>query len=52
MTDTGNYTPQYLQSNTKIYFKQGRIIVFPVFAEAEGTVAFTTGGGADVFGIK
>ena len=49
ISDTGNYTPQYLQSNTKIYFKQGRDIVFPVFAEAEGTISFTTGGGADVF---
>tara|TARA_B100001093_G_scaffold519871_1_gene611027 strand:- start:5191 stop:6555 length:1365 start_codon:yes stop_codon:yes gene_type:complete len=49
IADTGNYTPQYLQSNTKIYFKKGRDIVFPVFAEAEGTVAFTTGGDADVF---
>ena len=49
IADTGNYTPQYLQSNTKIYFKQGRDIVFPIFAEAEGTIEFTTGGGADVF---
>lgn len=49
IADTGNYTPQYLQSNTKIYFKQGRDIVFPVFAEAQGTISFTTGGGADVF---
>lgn len=49
IADTGNYTPQYLQSNTKIYFKKGRDIVFPIFAEAEGTVAFTTGGDADVF---
>ena len=49
IADTGNYTPQYLQSNTKIYFKQGRDIVFPVFAEAQGTIEFTTGGGADVF---
>jgi hypothetical protein len=49
IADTGNYTPQYLQSNTKIYFKKGRDIVFPVFAEAEGTIAFTTGGDADVF---
>jgi len=49
IADTGNYTPQYLQSNTKIYFKQGRDIVFPVFAEAEGTISFTTGGGADVY---
>ena len=49
IADTGNYTPQYLQSNTKIYFKQGRDIVFPIFAEAEGTISFTTGGGADVY---
>lgn len=49
IADTGNYTPQYLQSNTKIYFKKGRDIVFPIFAEAEGTIAFTTGGDADVF---
>jgi hypothetical protein len=49
IADTGNYTPQYLQSNTKIYFKRGRDIVFPIFAEAEGTIEFTTGGGADVF---
>ena len=49
IADTGNYTPQYLQSNTKIYFQQGRDIVFPIFAEAEGTIEFTTGGGADVF---
>ena len=49
IADTGNYTPQYLQSNTKIYFKQGRDIVFPVFAEAQGTISFSTGGGADVY---
>ena len=49
IADTNNYTPQYLQSNTKIYFQQGRDIVFPIFAEAEGTIEFTTGGGADVF---
>ena len=49
IADTNNYTPQYLQSNTKIYFKQGRDIVFPIFAEAEGTIEFTTGGGADVY---
>ena len=49
IADTGNYTPQYLQSNTKIYFKRGRDIVFPIFAEAEGTIEFTTGGGANVF---
>jgi len=49
IADTGNYTPQYLQSNTKIYFQQGRDIVFPIFAEAEGTIEFTTGGGADVY---
>ena len=47
--DTDNYTPQLLQSNTIIYFKEGRDIVFPVFAEAEGTISFTTGGGADVY---
>jgi len=46
---TPNYTPQYLQSNTKIYFKQGTDIVFPVFAEVEPLIEFTTGGGADVF---
>jgi hypothetical protein len=49
IADTGNYTPQYLQSNTKIYFKKGRDIVFPVFAEAEGSISFTSGGGADVY---
>ena len=49
IADTGNYTPQYLQSNTTIYFKKGRDIVFPVFAEAEGTITFTTQDGADVF---
>ena len=49
IADTGNYTPQYLQSNTKIYFKRGRDIVFPIFAEAQGTIEFTTGGGANVF---
>ena len=49
IADTGNYTPQLLQSNTTIYFKQGRDIVFPIFAEAQGTIEFTTGGGADVY---
>ena len=49
IADTNNFTPQLLQSNTTIYFKQGRDIVFPVFAEAEGTIEFTTGGGADVY---
>jgi len=46
---TPNFTPQYLQSNTKIYFKQGTDIVFPVFAEAAPLIEFVTGGGADVF---
>jgi hypothetical protein len=46
---TPNYTPQYLQSNTKIYFKQGTDIVFPVFAEAAPLIEFTSGGGANVF---
>lgn len=46
---TPNYTPQYLQSNTKIYFKQGTDIVFPVFSEAAPLIEFTTGGGADIF---
>lgn len=49
IADTNNFTPQLLQSNTKIYFKKGRDIVFPVFAEAEGTIEFTSGGGADVY---
>jgi hypothetical protein len=48
IADTNNYTPQYLQSNTTIYFKKGRDIVFPIFAEAQGTIEFTTGGDADV----
>jgi len=43
-----NYTPAYMQSNTKIYFKQGTDIVFPVFVEAEPTITFTSGGGANV----
>ena len=43
-----NYTPALLQSNTKIYFKQGTDIVFPVFAEAEPTITFTSGGGANI----
>jgi len=46
---TPNYTPQYLQSNNKIYFKQGTDIVFPVFAEVAPLIEFTTGGGANVF---
>jgi len=46
---TPNYTPQYLQSNTKIYFKQGTDIVFPVFSEPEPLIEFTSGGGANVF---
>ena len=46
---TPNYTPQYLQSNTKIYFKQGTDIVFPVFAEVEPLIEFTSGGGANVY---
>jgi hypothetical protein len=46
---TPNYTPQYLQSNTKIYFKQGTDIVFPVFSEAAPLIEFSEGGGADVF---
>lgn len=46
---TPNYTPQYLQSNTKIYFKQGTDIVFPVFAEAAPLIEFITGGGANIF---
>lgn len=49
IADTNNYTPQYLQSNTIIYYKKGRDIVFPIFAEAEGTLEFTTGGDADVY---
>tara|TARA_R110000751_G_scaffold143371_1_gene246724 strand:+ start:2073 stop:3440 length:1368 start_codon:yes stop_codon:yes gene_type:complete len=44
-----NYTPAYMQSNTTIYFKQGTDIVFPVFVEAEPTITFTGGGGADVY---
>ena len=43
-----NYTPALLQSNTTIYFKQGTDIVFPVFAEAEPTITFTSGGGANI----
>lgn len=43
-----NYTPALLQSNTKIYFKQGTDIVFPVFAEAEPTITFVSGGGANI----
>lgn len=43
-----NYTPAYMQSNTKIYFKQGTDIIFPVFVEAEPTITFTSGGGANV----
>tara|TARA_B100000900_G_scaffold274258_1_gene234362 strand:+ start:1982 stop:3349 length:1368 start_codon:yes stop_codon:yes gene_type:complete len=43
-----NFTPAYMQSNTKIYFKQGTDIVFPVFVEAEPTITFTSGGGANV----
>ena len=46
---TPNYTPQYLQSNTKIYFKPGTDIVFPVFAEVEPLIEFTSGGGANVY---
>ncbi len=45
---TPNYTPALLQSNTKIYFKQGTDIVFPVFAEAEPTITFISGGGANI----
>ena len=44
-----NYTPAYMQSNTTIYFKQGTDIVFPVFVEAEPTITFTSGGGANVY---
>ena len=43
-----NYTPALLQSNTTIYFKQGTDIVFPVFAEAEPTISFVSGGGANI----
>jgi len=43
-----NYTPSLLQSNTTIYFKQGTDIVFPVFAEAEPTITFVSGGGANI----
>ena len=43
-----NYTPAYMQSNTKIYFKPGTDIIFPVFVEAEPTITFTSGGGANV----
>lgn len=43
-----NYTPALLQSNTTIYFKQGTDIVFPVFAEAEPTITFVSGGGANI----
>lgn len=39
VADTNNYTPQLLQTNTIIYFKKGRDIVFPVFAEAEGSAS-------------
>ena len=44
-----DYTPAYMQSNTTIYFKQGTDIVFPVFVEAEPTITFTSGGGANVY---
>ena len=44
-----NYTPAYMQSNTTIYFKAGTDIIFPVFVEAEPTITFTSGGGANVF---
>tara|TARA_R110002096_G_scaffold797_1_gene4437 strand:- start:616 stop:2178 length:1563 start_codon:yes stop_codon:yes gene_type:complete len=43
-----DYTPALLQSNTTIYFKQGTDIVFPVFAEAEPTITFISGGGANI----
>ena len=43
-----NYTPALLQSNTTIYFKQGTDIVFPVFSEAEPTITFVSGGGANI----
>ena len=43
-----NYTPALMQSNTTIYFKQGTDIVFPVFAEAEPTATFVSGGGANI----
>ena len=43
-----DYTPAYMQSNTTIYFKQGTDIIFPVFVEAEPTITFTSGGGANV----
>jgi hypothetical protein len=43
-----NYTPALMQSNTTIYFKQGTDIVFPVFAEAEPTISFISGGGANI----
>ena len=43
-----DYTPAYMQSNTTIYFKPGTDIIFPVFVEAEPTITFTSGGGANV----
>jgi len=43
-----DYTPAYMQSNTIIYFKPGTDIIFPVFVEAEPTITFTSGGGANV----
>ena len=43
-----NFTPALLQSNTTIYFKQGTDIVFPVFSEAEPTITFVSGGGANI----
>lgn len=43
-----DYTPALLQTNTTIYFKQGTDIVFPVFAEAEPTITFISGGGANI----
>lgn len=49
VADTNNYTPQLLQSNTIIYFKKGRDIIFPVFAEAEGSASVGDDGESTVY---
>lgn len=49
VADVNNYTPQLLQSNTIIYFKKGRDIIFPVFAEAEGNASVGDDGENNVY---
>ena len=49
VADTNNFTPQLLQSNTIIYFKKGRDIIFPVFVEAEGSASVGDDGESTVY---